>query len=148
MKTIIRILGVLCVIAGTIPPYLMYAKSEDGNLRNPALFATILVAASISLAVFGVCRLLFTTALKRLFIGAIASYVALLLFLLVAARITGDLAETTMWMPIILLFGIPFMAPLVGMSWLGSILIFGKRNNETEPSTAPYSEPAARSPQG
>jgi len=37
MKLNKRIIGVLCVIFAALPPHVMYAMSEDGNLWNIAL---------------------------------------------------------------------------------------------------------------
>ena len=148
MKWMKRILGLLCVLAGTLPSHVMYARSEDGNLWNLQLFVMMLAAAITSFVAFAVCRLLVDGTVKRLVVGAIASYAAILALLLVAAGVTGDVAETLMWMPVIILFGIPFLAPLVGMSALGSVLMFGNEERKPEPASPPYSEPAARSPQG
>lgn len=128
MKWIKRILGLICVLAGTLPPYVMYARSEDGNLWNPSLFFMMITAAITSFGAFAVCRFVLDGTVKRLVAGTIVSYAAILIILLAAAGVTGDLAETMMWMPIILLFGIPFMAPLVTMSGLGSVLVLNNGN--------------------
>ena len=122
---------------GTVPPHVMYAKSEDGNIWNVSLFAMMLAAAIASFVTFVACRIMLTTKGKRLFIGVIASYLVMLILLLVASGVTGDIAETMMWMPVILLFGIPYMAPLVGMSWLGSVLVFGNEKGEPEQADEP-----------
>lgn len=144
MKLIKRIVGLICVLAGTLPPHVMYARSEDGNLWNLQLFAMMLAAATISFGTFAVCRLFLDGTVKRLAVGAIASYAAILMFLLVASRITGDLAETMMWMPVILLFGIPFMAPLVAMSGVGSVLVFG--DGKTRPEQGAQGDAVNRAP--
>ena len=111
----------------------MYAKSEDGNIWNFSLFAMMLAAAIASFVAFVACRIMFGTKGKRLFIGVIASYLVMLILLVAASSVTGDIAETIMWMPIIFLFGIPYMAPLVGMSWLGSVLVIGNEKGKPEP---------------
>ena len=125
-------LGLLCVLGGTLPSYVIYAKSKDGNLWNPGLFEMMVVAAITSFLIFAVCRHLLSTAKKRLIAGVIGSYAAFLVVLTVGAGLHGQLAETLMWMPVILLFGIPFMAPLVGMSWLGTRLMFGPMREEPD----------------
>jgi hypothetical protein len=135
MKWMKIIIGLLCVIVGTLPTHVMYAMSEDRNLCNPSLFAMMLLAAVISFTTFAACRILFSAKGKRLLIGVIASYAAMFILLVVATGITGDIAETMMWMPIILLFGIPYMTPLIGMSWLGSVLVFGN-GKENAPMNA------------
>jgi len=54
-----------------------------------------------------------------------------------ASAIIGDLSETMMWMPVILMFGIPYMAPLIGMSLLGNMLVFEDRIEKSEPGAGP-----------
>jgi hypothetical protein len=117
-------LGFLCIIAAAIPSHLLYATHEDGNLRNPGLFLAMFIASVTSFAVFSLTKKLpsFTS---QLIAGILGSYLAFLGLVFLIAAITGDTAETIMWTPIIVLFGIPFMAPLVGLSWLSSVLIFG-----------------------
>jgi hypothetical protein len=117
-------LGFLCIIAAAIPSYLLYAKHEDGNLRNPGLFLAMFIASVTSFAVFSITKKLpsFTS---QLIAGIMGSYLVFFGLVFAIAIITGATAETIMWSPIIVLFGIPFMAPLVGLSWLSSTLIFG-----------------------
>ncbi|HOU60098.1 MAG TPA: hypothetical protein PLS59_11715 [Kiritimatiellia bacterium] len=146
MKWTKRILGLICVLAGTLLPHAMYAMSEDGNLWNLQLFVMMLIAAITSFTAFAACRFFLDGTIKRFIIGAIASYAAILILLLAAAGITGEFSEVIMWIPVILLFGVPFMAPLVIMSGVGSLLVMG--NGKPEPATPPYSESAVRPPQG
>jgi hypothetical protein len=143
-----RTLGLLCVIAGTLPSHVLYATSKDGDLWNLQLFTTVLVAAITSFVVFAGCRLLPGGTANRLVVGAIASYAAILALLLVWVGVSGEMDETLMWMPVILLVGIPYLAPLVGMSALGSILVFGDRDRQPDQASPPHPSPAARPPQG
>ena len=110
-------LGILCIIAAAVPPYFLYAKSEDGNTSNPALFFAMLIAALTSFAVFSITKKI-PSFRAQLIAGFGGSYLALLGLVFLAAAIHGETADTFMWTPIILLFGIPYMAPLVGLSWL------------------------------
>lgn len=120
----------------------MYARSEDGDLWNPGLFGMILVAAVTSFLLFVASRNLAFTARRGFFAGAIASYVSFFVLITVGAALHGQLAETLMWTPVILLFGIPFMAPLVVMSWIGARLVFGPSSDDS--SHAEQSEIGAR----
>ena len=124
--TIRKAMGLVCVIAAAVPPYVLYAKSEDGNMRNPGLFLAMLAAAVTSFVVASVTKRL-PSFRAQLIAGIGGSYLALLGLLFFVAAIQGKVAETLMWTPVILLFGLPFMAPLVGLAWLGSTLIFGLR---------------------
>ena len=80
----------------------------------------MLIAAVISFIAFSTTRYIFKSNIKRIIAGIIASYVAMLLILVVVSSIAGEIAETLMWMPIILMFGAVYMAPLIGISLLGS----------------------------
>jgi hypothetical protein len=124
MKIVRITFGFLCIIAAAIPPYLHYARHKDGNLRNPGLFLAMLIASVTCFAVFSLTKKL-PSFMSQLIAGIIGSYIALIGLVFFRAAIIGEIAETIMWSPIIVLFGIPFMAPLVGLSWLSSTLIFG-----------------------
>ena len=126
MKIVRITLGFLCIIAAAIPPYLHYVRHKDGNLRNPGLFLAMLIASVTCFAVFSLTKKL-PSFMPQLIAGIIGSYIALIGLVFFRAAIIGEIAETIMWSPIIVLFGIPFMAPLVGLSWLGSTLIFGMK---------------------
>ena len=41
-----KAMGFVCVIAAAVPPYVLYAKFEDGNMRNPGLFLAMLAVRS------------------------------------------------------------------------------------------------------
>ena len=119
-------MGLLCIILATVPPYLLYTRHEDGNLRTHGLFRAMLIASVTCFAVFSLTKKL-PSFMSQLIAGIIGSYIALIGLVFFRAAIIGEIAETIMWSPIIVLFGIPFMAPLVGLSWLSSTLIFGMK---------------------
>ena len=123
--------------AAALPPHYMYAMSEDGNIYNKKLLVMMLIAAVISFIAFSTTRYIFKSNIKRIIAGIIASYAAMLLILVVASSIAGEIAETLMWMPIILMFGAVYMAPLIGISLLGSVLVFGYEKETPEPPFAP-----------
>lgn len=124
MKTARIIAGLLCVIAAAVPSYLLYAKHEDGNMRNPGLFLMMLIASVISFAIFSLAKKL-PSLITQLIAGIFGSYIAIFGLFFLLAAIKGTEAEFIMWSPIIIIFGIPWLAPLVAMSWLSSILVFG-----------------------
>lgn len=126
------VLGLLCVVAGAIPPHVMYAMSEDGNLFNPVLFGLMAVAAVTAFFVFAVSRRLSSSSVGQFAVGVLGCYASFLALLVIALALTGEAAEALMWMPVTVFFGIPFMAPLVVMAWLGSVLVFAAKNNLPE----------------
>ena len=135
MKSKKRIIGVLCIIFAALPPHMMYAMSEDGNLWNIHLFSMMLIASVLSFAVFIASRFLFVSKSKWIIAGIFFSYSSILALLITVSAITGDLSETIMWMPVILMFGIPYMAPLVGIALLGNMLIFEDKIKKPEQNT-------------
>jgi len=124
-------LGLLCVIVAALPPYLLYATHEDGNLRNPRLYLAMLIASVTSFAVFSFAKKLPSFKIQ-IIAGIGGSYFAFFVLVLLVAAIMGEIAEFIMWSVIIVLFGIPFMAPLVGLSWLSSTLVFGMKKNKKQ----------------
>ncbi len=93
---------------------------------NPGLFIAMLAASVTSFTVFSVSKHM-PSYRTQLIIGVLGSYFAFLGLVFLVAMLQGEIAETYMWTPIILLCGIPFMAPLVGLSWVSSTIVFGFR---------------------
>ena len=122
------VLGLVCVVAGIILPYLMYAESGNGNIINPVLFIMMVIAGGISFLIFAICRWSFSSLLTQVLIGTTGCYTSFILLIVIVSAIRDELPETVMWMPIMLLFGIPYMAPLVGMTCLGSCLIIENKS--------------------
>lgn len=108
--------------------FMQVLKAETSG---PLQLWMMIVAAIASFTVFAVCRWLFSTGTKHRLFGVILSYVVLTVLYLVVGAIEGNLDESIMWLPIALMFGVPFMAPLIFMAWLGSVLAFGKGNTIT-----------------
>jgi hypothetical protein len=128
MRTKRIILGSICVVAGTLSSQWMYAASSgSGEFLDPNLSKMMAVAAGVVFLVFAASRWLFQSLAAHLILGCLGSYGSLLALVLVVSAGQGGLEETRMWMPVILIIGIPYMAPLVGMTWLGTVLIFPKR---------------------
>lgn len=122
-----RLLGGLCIPAAAVPTTLLYSFAEDGELWHPELFVTMLVAAGVSFATFVACRRLTRDVQRHFLLGAAASYAVLFCLLLIGSAVSGCLAEMVMWLLVIVIFGIPFFSPMIGLAWLGCFLIFDRR---------------------
>lgn len=121
------VVGAAVMLSGTITSTLFYALSQGDGLVPPSFVFTLLIATVISFLIFSACRRIWRNRSSvALVIGTLCSYLTFgaLVLSLAAAGGERELAEAYMWMPVWILFGIPFMAPIVGSSWAGSILIF------------------------
>jgi hypothetical protein len=56
-------------------------------------------------------------------LGTTGTYTILLLVVLGSTPFTKEGNEVIMWLPIIVLFGLFYMAPLIAMSWIGCELV-------------------------
>jgi hypothetical protein len=110
------VLGILLLLAGTAVTHVLYAMNEDGNLWNGGLFVGVLLAAVVATAVFGACRRFLSSRWARIVTGVSITYCIWLAILLV-----GD-PESGMWLPVIVIFGIPFTAPVLIGAWFSSDL--------------------------
>jgi len=108
------VLGTLLVLAGALVTHVLYAMNEDGNLWNGALFVGVLLAAVVATAVFCGCRRFLSSRWARVLIGVSIIYCVWLAILLI-----GD-PESGMWLPVIIIFGIPFTAPVLIAAWFSS----------------------------
>lgn len=106
---------------------------EDGNLRNTELFLMMLCASVAAFLTVTGARFIFTVRRTQLIGGSAAAYCLFVLLVLENALTHGvsAFAETVMWLPIMVMFGIPFMAPTVTLAWCGSFLAI--RINEGKP---------------
>lgn len=119
-------MGLACVFLGAVPSHVAYVSSNDGNLWDLWHFSVILGAALVCFIVFSVCRLIRGIGKgMRLLLGTVINYALLLLGLFAMAWIDGVIYEIGMWLPVIVIFGIPFFAPTVLMSWFGCKIWFG-----------------------
>ncbi len=129
MKWLVKLLGVAALIAGVIFSYLLYAFSESRSdfSLNPWLLGTMALAAIVSFVNFSLSRFV-PTVIGGMLAGVAGSYASffVLFFLFVGLHGPMALYEAIMWLPIITLFGVPYMAPLVGMTWLATTLLLGR----------------------
>jgi hypothetical protein len=107
----------MALVAGTIATRIFYALTEDGNLLNPALFLLLSGATLIATAAFCAARHFFSTSWIKVTVGVAGSYCAWLIILLASGP------ETAMWLPVIILVGVPFTAPVLIGAWVGSGLL-------------------------
>lgn len=108
-------IGAGAFVAGLVGTHVLYAINEDGDLANVALFKDLLFAATIATLIFCACRFLVTEGRAK-FLGTALSYLTWASFLLL--RDHG--AETLMWLPVIVMFGVLFTAPILVGSWYAS----------------------------
>lgn len=108
------VLGTLLVLGGTVATHALYAMSEDGNLWNAALFIGVFVASFVATAVFCACRRFLASRRARVMTGISVIYCIWLVTLL-----AGD-PESKMWLPVIVIFGVPFTAPVLIATWFAS----------------------------
>jgi len=129
------ILSLLCIVVAAVPGQIMYAIAAKKNLLDPSFFLGMMVASSASYVVFSAAKLI-PSHTAQLLTGIGGSYFALigLVFLVV---FKGDIAEFMLWLPVVIVFGIPFMAPLIGLSWLGSTLVLGAKKRWDPNEAAP-----------
>ncbi len=102
----------------------LYAAADGSGDLSMDLQLTMGISATLSFGCFGLFRILLPSEAHRLVLGAVGSYLLLLVALLVISWARGELAQTQMWLPIIILIGVPYMAPLVMLSGLANYLIW------------------------
>ena len=129
------ILSLLCIVVAAVPGQIMYAIAAKKNLLDPSFFLGMMIASSASFVVFSAAKLI-PSPTAQLLTGIGGSYLAFI-GLVFLAVFKGEIAEFTLWLPGVIVFGIPFMAPLVGLSWLGSTLVFGVKKRRAPNEAAP-----------
>ncbi len=115
--------GVVCLLAGIALSTVAFAYNNDFNDRKLwdwEGFAVCSGVAVLSFAIFSTTRFFFVGRMPGFFLGFAGSCVGLCLPLYVFGG-----AEGRMWFPIILLFGIPLMSPLLLLTGLGCWLVWG-----------------------
>ncbi len=113
---------------GILSPY-YYAISMNDDLNKLGLFVMTAIAGGLVFLVFVFSLKLFKSLAKQIIFGTIGCYVSFFMLIFIIAVLTGDFQETIKWyIPIMLIVGIPYTTPLVGVVCLGTFLIFGKRS--------------------
>jgi len=124
MKTT-RILGsLLCLAAAVIISYRFFSRHAASDKFHVDLAITMSAAAALSFA--------FITRTKKIpslrvqvLAGTLGSYLIVTGLIVLAAACQGQLAQTIMWLPLMLLYIFLYTTPLVALSWLASTIIFG-----------------------
>ena len=117
-----RVLGVLSLLISPVVPYAFY--SHVGKARSEVdLFLNVVGAVAIVFLAFALARRLWRQTAWRILFGGMLSYAGLAILAAIGGAVHGQLAETLMWMPVILLFGIPVMTPLVILVGFATFMI-------------------------
>ena len=145
MKKITSIFGVMILLIGTLFPYSLYTLSE-GKGNSIELYLIIFIVAIISFVAFLISHVITSIKILQFIIGTTLSYFFMGIALLIATKITGDYDETIMWFPIIILFGVPYMAPLVLCAFISKVLIINKIRNSNEIASPNGETAGANSP--
>ncbi|MFW6146492.1 MAG: hypothetical protein ACOC7R_04075 [Planctomycetota bacterium] len=116
------------MILGAFGTYTLYC--ETGDLRCYGVIPVVLLALAASTLVTVAAFCLARHAAARVALAFALSYWAYILLIFGAALVGGDLAETLMWLPIMILFGIPFMFPLTAGVVVGVGLFVNARRRE------------------
>jgi hypothetical protein len=119
--TITMLPGFPCVVVAAAAGQIMCALLGRGVLLNPEVFFLMLVFSCASFGIFCGARKIASPPIRAA-AGIGGSYLAFLAVIFVFAVLRDEVAEAVLRLPAMLVYGIPLMAPLVGMAWLGSTL--------------------------
>jgi hypothetical protein len=121
------ILASVVVLVGAFATYTLYSLGDAGSLQTSNdLILVIVGACVIALVVSWLCRLLAAKTVKHFMLSVAFSYVFYIASVLVFSAVQGAFAETLMWAPVMLLFGISFMFPATLCAWLGVHIVSSK----------------------
>ena len=120
-----HLVALLVIVLAAAGGQLMCAPLKKGAVLNPQMFAIMFVFSCAAFVVFSVTKNI-QSRLARVLTGIVGSYLAFLGILFVFAAIKDETAEALLWLPAMIVFGIPLMVPLVGLSWFASTLAFGR----------------------
>lgn len=135
--TINSVFGFLALLASPVMPYFFFVEGEGDTAFQPWLLAGLYITSIVCFIVFASTFEFEWNGLQRFLAGGCFSYVAFVLLIIVGSLITGGmmaLAESFMWWPVLALFGIPKIAPLVFLTWLGTEAMFGSEREERNES--------------
>lgn len=118
--------AIVCLCGGIYTTYAFYSLSETGDLGSYSVLILLTIAALVAVGVFAFMYKTLKNYTKAFFWGTGVVYLSYLLMLVVISAITGDLAAVLMWLPVIALFGIPYMLPLTVMSWGAVFLCYSE----------------------
>ena len=124
-----KMLGILITAAGSFITYAMYSIGETGNLHCYRMIPFAGGALLVCLAVTSLCFWILENRALQVVLSFFASYIAYIGIVLIGSWITGDLAETMMWFPLMLLFGIPNTFPLTAGTIAGIALFTARKTD-------------------
>ena len=125
-----RLLGIVIAAAGVHITYGLFSIGETGNLRCYSMIPMVGGAALVCILVTAICFWILENPVLRVALSLIASYVAYILVVLIGSAVTGDIAETMMWFPLMLFFGIPNMLPLTVGTIIGVTMFSGRKTTK------------------
>ena len=129
-----KILGILIIVVGAFITYGMFSIGETGDLHChrmiPFVGGALLACAVVTALLFWILE----NRILQVVLSFFASYTAYITIVLVGSWITGDLAETMMWFPLMLFFGIPSTFPLTAGTITGIALFTARKTNKAEPA--------------
>jgi hypothetical protein len=113
-----RALLALAILAAGVPPsVLLYAANEDGSLWNWGLWRQLSMAALVAASSFLITRGAWPDELRSVVVGVLLTYGLWLGFLMAVDP------SSLMWLAVIVIFGIPFTAPIMVGAWFASGLL-------------------------
>ncbi len=127
LRSLRILIGVMCSVIGTVPAYVFYSVTNPSSNDQSTLIIGMLVADLICLSMFIASRYMFKNIFAQAVSAMMGTYTLLTLAVIIRSVAQDELAETLMWLPIIMLFGFPAMFPLVVMTWIGTTIMFGKK---------------------
>ena len=117
MKLPRALLALAILAAGVLPSVVLYASNEDGSLWNWGLWRQLSMAALAAASSFLITRSAWPDELRSVVVGVLLSYGLWLGFLMAVDP------SSLMWLVVIVVFGIPFTAPIMVGAWFASGLL-------------------------
>ncbi|NNE92757.1 MAG: hypothetical protein HKN23_14010 [Verrucomicrobiales bacterium] len=130
------LLGLLISVVGILPPAVFFYTGNSPQPEVSEILVLVLPAYLISLIAFVGSRLLFQRTFNRVVGGIAGSYGLMIVAGFIVAAIQGALDQMLGWLPIILIFGFMGFAPLVGLTLLGTYLMFWKNPDREKSQTS------------
>lgn len=133
MKIAKKILAIIIPFFGMFATYVLYSLNESGNLRTFGLIIVIGIGAicSVSIALFFHKK--WGNSEKSFWYSIIYSYLSFICLYLLGGIFTDGLtylAEALMWLPIMIIFMVPFASPVIFTSCAAVFLFFDAGGNK------------------
>ena len=138
-------LGLLTAAAGVIPPTVFYYTTNSPTPKLGSILAIVTPCVGLCLLAFIASRFIFKQSVQQSIAGLAGSGLLLIAALFVGGALHGSLQDLIAWLPVILIVGTFAMSPLLGMTWLGTTIMFAEE--KTNPDK-PMQEKPVGSPDG